>query len=912
MTNICQCGRHSNSWNWLTEIISHNRRGENIMMIDRLIIRPLGLLLVVAALFLAPASRAQDDSEAVKGIDSGNYNIQQSVELGYRGTWIDGNQDTYGTFVNLRTGPRVFDYSLHIRSLNHQGLLFDRLDFTNFGYGGDPDNVSRLRADKNKWYDFSLVFRRHKNFWDYNLLANPLNPVPIMPTAGNPLTFPITNPVHPVTRSPHSLDLVRRMQDYDLTLLPQSRVRFRLGYSRDVDEGPALTSFHGTTDFQLAQNFRMTTNAYHVGVDFRFLPKTTISYDQFLEYNKQDTVDTLANTPFLVSTTQFPPLSVDMGLLWYYPPTATTAPCAAPFLATGYANPGCKQFVSYSRTAPARNFLPTERVSLQSTYFRNFEMSGSASYSTSDNKIKNLYDIANEWTNSATSAIRDAIVMGPAQTKEVFVHANWSGVYSVTQKVRVRDAVRYDNWRTPGLFNNSSVNLFAQANGTYNILSPVAAFAPLAPAGPAFTAICPSPYTAVTCPQHTATSSADFTNTLYAQFLGQRLISNTIQVEADFTRRISGRIGYMYEDRTIGEFELDNALAGSVGQILGVTYYPGGSTAAAANDYLAARGNCKLVAGVIVPAAGGTCSAPSPTDGSITWTVNPSQLAAELGTPRDISTIHEHVGLAGVTLRPMDTLRINADFQFGYSDFAFTRIWPRQIQSYKVHATYTPRPWWTVDAAVDIHENRDNVSTVNNLEHGRTYSVTTVLAPNPKFAYTLGYNFTDLSAQTFVCFRDTFGTMTGASLPAFAACPAAIFDPAVSAINLGATAFYTNKQHYAYSDVMWKPVKKVTARLGYSGSFAGGSILFLNPLQPGGTLAFTYQKPFASVEFNAYKGLSYKVQWNYYGYNSKTPMNVNLPVTAAGFPNPSNLTLAAIPGPDFNGNTATFSVRYAF
>ncbi len=302
MTTICRCGRQSNSWNWLTKIISLNRRGENIMR-DRLIIGPLGLLLVVAALFLAPASRAQDDSEAVKGIDSGNYNIQQSVELGYRGTWIDGNQDTYGTFVNLKTGPRVLDYSLHARSLNHQGLLFDRLDFTNFGYGGDPDNVSRLRVDKNKWFDFSGVFRRHKNFWDYNLLANPLNPVPIMPSAGNPLTFPITNPVHAVTQSPHSLNLVRRMQDYDLTLLPQSRVRFRLGYSRDVDEGPALTSFHGTTDLLLAQNFRMTTNAYHMGVDFRFLPKTTISYDQFLECNKQDTSDTLANTPFDVSNT---------------------------------------------------------------------------------------------------------------------------------------------------------------------------------------------------------------------------------------------------------------------------------------------------------------------------------------------------------------------------------------------------------------------------------------------------------------------------------------------------------------------------------------------------------------------------------------------------------------------------------
>ena len=58
-----------------------------------------------------------------------------------------------------------------------------------------------------------MLFRRDKNFWDYNLLANPLNPA-------------VSNPSIAIATSPHSLDLVRRMQDYNLTLLPQSRVSF--------------------------------------------------------------------------------------------------------------------------------------------------------------------------------------------------------------------------------------------------------------------------------------------------------------------------------------------------------------------------------------------------------------------------------------------------------------------------------------------------------------------------------------------------------------------------------------------------------------------------------------------------------------------------------------------------------------
>src|SRR6185312_5810852 len=175
-----------------------------------------------------------------------NYNVHETLEVGYRKNWTTGNENTFDTFVDLGTGLRLLNYTLEMRSLNHQGILFDNLSFSNFGYGGDPDDVSRLHINKNKLYDFSLVFRRHKNFWDYNLLANPLNPVPLTtasPVSLNPAAFPSFS----VNNSPAALYLVRRMQDYDLMLLPQSRVRIRLGYSRYVNEGPSISSFAGTT-----------------------------------------------------------------------------------------------------------------------------------------------------------------------------------------------------------------------------------------------------------------------------------------------------------------------------------------------------------------------------------------------------------------------------------------------------------------------------------------------------------------------------------------------------------------------------------------------------------------------------------------------------------------------------------------
>src|SRR5678815_2003036 len=80
---------------------------------------------VTLLLFMAVAAAWSQQAE--QGIDSGNYNIKQSVEFGYRFTDVTGNQATYDTFVNLQQGPRLLDMTLEMRSLDHHGLLFDRL-----------------------------------------------------------------------------------------------------------------------------------------------------------------------------------------------------------------------------------------------------------------------------------------------------------------------------------------------------------------------------------------------------------------------------------------------------------------------------------------------------------------------------------------------------------------------------------------------------------------------------------------------------------------------------------------------------------------------------------------------------------------------------------------------------------------
>ncbi len=88
------------------------------------------------------------------------------------------------------------------------------------------------------------------------------------------------------------------------------------------------------------------------------------------------------------------------------------------------------------------------------------------------------------------------------------------------------------------------------------------------------------------------------------------------------------------------------------------------------------------------------------------------------------------------------------------------------MQSYKVHANYKPRTWIILDGAIDIHENRDNVSTVNDLEHGRSYSFVTTLMPDAKLFYDLGYTYTDIYLQADICYYDNaFGPPPTTHLP---------------------------------------------------------------------------------------------------------------------------------------------------
>ena len=102
---------------------------------------------------------------------------------------------------------RLFDYTVDMRSVNHNGVSFDTLSFSNFGYGGDPNDVSRLHIEKNKWFDFRAQFPPGQKLLE-------LQPAGKSSESGEFASG------RPDSRFSATLNLSRRMQDYDLTFCP--------------------------------------------------------------------------------------------------------------------------------------------------------------------------------------------------------------------------------------------------------------------------------------------------------------------------------------------------------------------------------------------------------------------------------------------------------------------------------------------------------------------------------------------------------------------------------------------------------------------------------------------------------------------------------------------------------------------
>lgn len=460
----------------------------------------------------APAAPTEPD-----GITRGGYQIHQSIELGYRTTDVTGSGDMYDTLVNLQTGPRILDQTLTMQSVDHQGLLFDNLYLNSVGWGGDPNNYLRLRADKNKWYNLQSSFRRDQYFSDYDLLANPLNPPPPSAPGGSTPSIPILN-------SPHLFATTRRMSDVDLTLLPQSVVSFRLGYSHNNMTGPSYSSIHEGTEASLLQDWNTTMNSYRLGVDFRIAPRTVLSYDQFFDYYKGDTDYQLnpINEALLPTT---PASSVSLGLSI---DTANKEPCAVPtgqssLIVNGIlTNVTCSAYFGYSRNQRIRTSTPTERISLRSNYFRKLGLVGSYSYSSAVSSTPLDESFSGLITRTNTLAF---IGSGTAAANRISDVADLGATLHLTQHLRLIEKLYFWAYRIP-------------ENGNLNELDYSCAAPPCS--------LLSTPLTTPSTPAGTPTIAQSSFNQTWTR--------NQTELAWDISKKTGARIGYRYGDREFNHF----------------------------------------------------------------------------------------------------------------------------------------------------------------------------------------------------------------------------------------------------------------------------------------------------------------------------------------------------------------------
>ncbi|HKN16649.1 MAG TPA: hypothetical protein VJX47_06885 [Candidatus Sulfotelmatobacter sp.] len=461
-------------------------------------------LLPMSTMAQSPAD-AQDQSPEPDGVKSGGYIIHQSIDLGVRDSEVTGSSGMYGTLVNLHTGPRILDQTFSMRSEDQHGFLFDNLYVNSTGWGGDANNVLRARAEKIHWYDFHASFRRDQNFFDYDLLANPLNPSTSSPSVS-------------VDNSPHSFATTRRMSDVDLTLLPESRVSFRLGYSRNNMTGPSYSTVHLGTEASLYQPWNTTLNSYRMGVDWKVLPRTVLSYDQYLDYYKGDTNWQLSPFGQALLPTGSP---VSLGLVFN---TAANQPCAIPAGSTSLVdsngvltNLSCNAYQSYSRTERIRTSTPTERVSFRSNYWARLELAGSFGYSSAD-----MTSPVNESFEGfqSRSSTRDYTFTGPTAAHRISNVGDFSATVFLADHVRLVDKFSYWSFRSPGAANLlQTSDVCAPPN--CNLLTPLS--------------------------QTTQTTSATVTD----ESFNQTWKRNQIELVWDISRKFGARIGYRYGDQEV-------------------------------------------------------------------------------------------------------------------------------------------------------------------------------------------------------------------------------------------------------------------------------------------------------------------------------------------------------------------------
>jgi len=467
------------------------------------------------------------------------YSVHNSIDLGGRIAENSGSSAMYSTLVNLQSGPRVQGETFELRALpGTRHTLVDSLTLFSNGFGGDPNLSTKLNFYKGKDYEFSGLFRRDRQYFDYDLLGNPNIPpggtIPIGPS-----TAPVGQFAWPqVLQSPFLFNTVRRMTDTNLTILPLSKVTFRVGYSQNVFEGPTLSpGFEiagGETYLEtslLQEYMRQSSDTWNGSIEWKPLPQTHITFEEIVDHIKSDSFFSLAPSSLIVQeangarvaaagdfTSEFPVISCNTAnmqnpnTILYPAQTSGGLPII---------DPACNVASSYLRSQPTRYLYPTEMLRLQSSSIPHLTMTGDVRYTQANMNLPNYY----ENFQGLAGNVRDLTFTGSSSAKRDVFSADYGLVWQVAKDFTLSEQVNYNLAHQPALltWNGGQELTMPKTNETIN-------------------------YTGTLTSVTGGSIAGDTAGVNEPNYFGQKFLTNTLIATWDATSRTTFSFGWRHRE----------------------------------------------------------------------------------------------------------------------------------------------------------------------------------------------------------------------------------------------------------------------------------------------------------------------------------------------------------------------------
>ena len=800
--------------------------------------RAAGAMAIVMLLAAAGIAVAQDAKPVVPAPESkfstpDGYTSHHTIDMGGRMSNVVGSGDMYNTLVNLQSGPRVQGETFEMHALpGKKNTLVDDLNAFGTGFGGDPNIMAKIDANKGKVYEFSGMFRRGRLYSNYDLLANPNIPggqsIPIGPSNAPTGTLPWPQ----VRRSPVMFNIVRRITDANLTLRPFDMFTYRFAYNHSTMEGPTLSPSYTIMKYNalLQQYERNGSDDYLGALDVKPSPATKITVEAQINRYKSDTSFTLDPSGFMVQEADGTPAYLgNYTSLTPYAGTGLSGICNTSSMGSAYTsatvytllspankpggmpiiNPACAVVTSYVRSQPTRILTPTVTVRVQSTALKNVSMNGNVHYTNGNSNMPNYFESAQGLNGSVRSVIWNG---GKAYAQRSVIGADFGFSWRAAPTVSISDQASYSSIHEPG---NSiippQVTLSTPStagNQTINY------------SGPLTTGVGSLPH--------------GINGVKVYNYYGQEYVINNLTVGWDASRLARFALTYRFSNRNIGQGVPHQ---GPIPDVLG-----------------------------------------DPVNGTIAITENAGvfNVALHLAKEWELNGSAE-VGYADNAFTAVGQRQFR---QFRVHTIYKPKTWATISGSFSDRERHNN----TSNNAAAITAGDANYNgPINHVDYSRIGSMGVMLAPSERWGVNFNYSYSDVYAATNICYSSGAAAAT-ATTPAIAG--------AATVTSSGAPNLCVGNATWFARDFMDAPTQigmasfnynltdKVHSNVGYTISDVNGSRFFNDARDVNGSMVSHYQSPFVNLSYTMHPGLIWKAQYNFYGYGEGGPSGAQLCSTA--------------------------------